>query len=393
MAGRALLNELVDRSWVGISPGRAPLGFHRRLPGYQPTPLHHLSNLGQRPDAGEILVKDESARLGLPAFKILGASWATYREVCRRLEEEPQWSSVEELREHLRPLLPLRLVTATDGNHGRGVARVAKLFGCDAWVAVPAGTVESRIAGIESEGATVHVVDGSYDDAVAVAAEAQDERTLLIQDTSWPGYEDIPAWVIEGYSTMLHEIDDALTEASEPGPDLVVVQIGVGSLAAAVVTHYRRLDCTPRPRIVAVEPTSAACGLAACENDRIVTVPGPHQSIMAGMNCGTLASVAWPILRAGIDCFVAIDDDRAREAMGELAAYGIVSGESGAAGLGALLELSDKSASAELRQHLGVNQTTRVLVISTEGATDPIAYEQIVGCPPSSLSPFAPETL
>jgi diaminopropionate ammonia-lyase len=410
---RVLLNKHVDRTWTSGTVGREPLAFHARLPGYRPTPLHHLRVLAQRIGVGEVLVKDESRRLGLPAFKILGASCATYREVCRRLGEEPEWSSIDELREQLRPILPLRLITATDGNHGRGVARIAGLFGFGAWVTVPSGTAEARINGIESERATVHVVEGTFDDAVAIAAAAQDERSLLVQDTSWPGYEQIPAWIIEGYSTMLYELDDALAEANRPAPaeyspsapgkggkrrvaertptidarnqdhnpgvDLVIVQIGVGSLAAAVVSHYRRAEARSRPRILGVEPVDAACGLAACENDGVVTVPGPHNSIMAGLNCGTLASGVWPILRAGLDGYVAVEDQRAREAMRELATCGIVSGESGAAGLGALLELTRGPGACKLREALGIDATSRVLVISTEGATDPVAYEKIVG--------------
>jgi diaminopropionate ammonia-lyase len=292
---------------------------------------------------------------------------------------------VDELRAHLEPLRPLELITATDGNHGRAVARVAALLGFDAKIFVPAGTVEARIAGIESEGATVIVVDGTYDDAVARAAGAQHDRTLLIEDISWPGYEEIPGWVIEGYSTLLCEVDDALEAAGEPGPDLVAVQVGVGALAAAVVAHYRRDGVNPLPRIVAVEPVNAACALAAVEQGRVVTLPGPQESIMAGLNCGTVATVALPILSAGVDLFVATDDDLAREAMRELAAAGVVSGESGAAGLAGLLEVLRQPGTDALRERLGIDATTNVLILSTEGATDPVSYEQIVGAAPTVI--------
>jgi diaminopropionate ammonia-lyase len=282
-------------------------------------------------------------------------------------------------------MAPLELVTATDGNHGRAVARVAAWFGLGARIFVPAGTSEQRRTAIESEGASVIEVEGTYDEAVARAAETKGERVLIIQDTSWQGYEEVPRWVIEGYSTMLWEIEDSLARRNLAGPDLIIVQVGVGSLAAAVVSHYRREGVLPVPRIVAVEPSSAACALAAFENGRIVTVPGPHESIMAGLNCGTLATVAWPVLRAGVDCFVAVEDNRAREAMRGLAASGLVSGESGAAGLAGLLELSSNPNADAVRTRLGVNDSTRVLLISTEGATDLASYEQIVGRSPSAI--------
>ncbi len=380
MSSRSLFNDNVLETLDEAHPSRAPLEFHKRLPGYEPTPLHRLSALAGRLGVGEILLKDESIRLGLPAFKILGASWATYREIVRLLGSEPEdWSTVEELRPHLEKLRPLELVTATDGNHGRAVARVAAWLGLGARIFVPAGTVEARVAGIESEGATVVLVDGTYDEAVLRAAEAQGERTLLIQDMSHAGYEAIPQRVIEGYCTMFWESEDALAEAGESGPDLVLVQVGVGSLAAAVVRHYRRSGIDKVPRIVNVEPTHAACALAAVENDSIVTIPGPHDSIMAGLNCGTLATVAWPVLRKGVDCFLAVDDERSREAMRQLATEGIVSGESGAAGLAGLLDIMHGNDSDVLRRRLGLTDSSRVLILSTEGATDPQSYARIVG--------------
>ena len=227
---------------------------------------------------GQVLVKDESKRLGLPAFKILGASWAVYRALEKRAEEacpsetfEP-WSTVEELAERLASLKPLTLVTATDGNHGRGVAHVAALFGFAARIFVPAGTAQARIDGITSEGAIVQVVDGTYDDAVACAAREADDRCLVISDTSWPGYEEIPHWVMEGYSTILWEIDDELARRGEKDPDLFPVPFGVGALAAAVVRHYSGREAEDRPKILSVEPLHAACMLAAMEAGEIVTV-------------------------------------------------------------------------------------------------------------------------
>jgi diaminopropionate ammonia-lyase len=314
-------------------------------------------------------VKDESSRLGLPSFKVLGASWASYRLLVERLGQEPSWSGLDELREALAPLGALTLVTATDGNHGRAVARVARWLGYGARVRVPAGTARPRIEGIASEGATVAVVDGTYDDAVAEAAALARDDVLVVSDTSWPGYTEVPTRVIEGYSTIFDECDEQLAGP----PDVVVVQLGVGALAAAVVGHY-----AGRATIVGVEPTSAACHFVSAAAGHPVSVPGPHDSIMAGLNCGNVSPVAWPAVSRGVEVFVAIDDTAAEGAMRDLAAIGVTAGETGGAGLAAAHALRDGGAAVH-----GVELRDRtVLVLCTEGATDPVAYERIVGRPP-----------
>lgn len=355
---------------------RRPLEFHRRLPGYTPTPLVEVPEIARSLGIGQLLVKNESSRLGLPAFKILGASWAVYRELETRLGRslEP-WRSVEELAGHLAPLRPLTLVTATDGNHGRAVAHVAALFDLSARIFVPAGTAQERMDGIASEGAQVEVVDGTYDDAVERAASEANDRALVISDTSWPGYEQIPHWVMEGYSTIFWEIDDQLARRGEAMPDLFPIQFGVGALAAALVRH----GSPSVPRIVSVEPLRAACALASIVAEKIVSLPGPHDSIMAGLNCGRPSLIAWPIVSRGIDAFLAIPDERAREAMRALASAGIVAGETGAAGLAGLIELLSGEESLEYRRALGVNEETRAIILVTEGATDRTSYRKIVG--------------
>lgn len=380
-----------------VSPGRAPFAFHRRLPGYAPTPLIDAPGLARLLGIKQVLVKNESSRLCLPAFKILGASWAIYRALERRAAQSAEgrasarpglaaaspsgvlepWRTIDELAARLAPLQPLTLATATDGNHGRAVAHVAALLGFAARIFVPAGTAQSRIDGIAGEGARVDVIDGTYDDAVECAARAAGDRCLVISDTSWPGYEQIPQWVMEGYSTMLWEIDDALERRGEKDPDLFAVQFGVGALAAAVVRHYR-VGRASRPKILSVEPLHAACMLASMEAGEIITVPGPHDSIMAGLNCGRPSIIAWPIVSTGIDAFIAIPDERAREAMRELAGLGIVAGETGAAGLAGLIELLNGAENARHRKVLGIDGSSRALMIVTEGATDPMSYQRIV---------------
>jgi diaminopropionate ammonia-lyase len=350
--------------------------FHSRLPGYEQTPLVDSAKLAEALGVGKVFVKDESNRLGLPAFKILGVSWAVYRALQERLGDEGfgYWEEIDDLRAKLEPLRPLPLVAATDGNHGRAVARVARLLGLGAKIFVPEDMAPARRAAITGEGAEVVVVDGTYDDAVERSAEAEG---LLVSDTSWPGYERVPWWVIEGYSTMLWEIEDELDRRGEHGPDLVVVQVGVGAFAAAVARHFRSPGVWPRPKLVTVEPAKADCLLRSVSAGRLVSVPGPHDSIMAGLNCGRPSLVAWPILPTSIDLLVSVDDEPIRGAMRLAAVSGIVSGETGASGLGGLLELLRSEEGKEARRTLGMDADTRVLVFNSEGATDPDAYRRI----------------
>lgn len=380
---RSLINDAAETTTFD-NGGDASHHYHARLPGYAASSLVPAPGLAADLGLGAVWVKDESSRMGLPAFKILGASWATYRA----LEEvagsplEP-WADVGELGEKVRASTPVRkLSAATDGNHGRAVARTASWLGLAASIYVPAGTTQARIDAIAGEGATVTVVEGTYDDAVAAAAREADESCLVIQDTSWEGYRDIPRWVIDGYSTIFSEARRQLFEAGEDYPDVVVVQIGVGALAASVVHNHRSAE-GPRARILGVEPDTAACVLASLEAGEIVTVPGPHPSIMVGLNCGTPSDLAWPELSTGINAYVAVEDDAAREAMRRLADAGVVSGETGAAGLAGLMAALEDE---ELRRALDLNKQTRVLLISTEGDTDPGAYEAIVGRPASAVA-------
>ncbi len=229
----------------------------------------------------------------------------------------------------------------------------------------------------------ITVVNGCYDDAVEHAATQEGERNLVLSDTSWSGYEIIPRWVIEGYSTIFQEVQEELSRWQQRGPDLVVVQIGVGALAAAVVQHYRHTDVSSHVKIVGVEPTSAACALASMKAGQIVSLTDPPQSIMAGLNCGTPSLIAWPLISTGIDLFVAIEDEWAKRGMRDLAMIGLVTGETGAAGIGGLAALLTAPPFQTMSSTLRIDTSTRVLVICTEGATDPVAYEHIVGKSPA----------
>lgn len=366
---RNLLHQHHDHHDVARTPTREPLAFHRKLPGYAPTPLRESPAVAARLGVGRVLLKIESARLGLPAFKMLGASWGTYRALVRALGREPEWPTIDALRAAIEPLKPLRLAAATDGNHGRAVARMAKLLGLDATIFVPDDMAAARRDAIASEGADVEIVDGTYDDAVAQSASLAGERCLVVSDTSWPGYEDTPRDVIEGYSTIFAEI-------GEIAVDVVMLPAGVGALAAAGVAAYdTRL---PRPALVSVEPADAACVLASIRAGELTEVPGPHRSIMVGLNCGNASLIAFPTLLAGLDWCVAVHDGRAEQAMRWLDADGIVAGETGAASLAGAIGVIELGG----RDLVGLTADATVLLIVTEGATDPVNYQRIVGHPP-----------
>ena len=355
-------------------PSDAPSRFHASMAGYAPTPLREAPGTARRLGVAEVLVKDESARLGLPSFKVLGASWAVYRALVERLGVDPdELPTFEHLERAVGTLRPLTLSAATDGNHGRAVARMAALLGLEAAIYVPAGTAQARIDAIAGEGAAVSVVDGGYDDAVRRSAQDAGERCLVISDTSWEGYQQVPGWVIDGYATVFLEIERSLAQRGGPPPDVVVVPIGVGALAAAAVRHFWSAPGT-RPRIVGVEPTSAACVLESMIEGRIVTLGHPQESMMAGLNCATPSLVAWPLVSRGIDIYVAVAEERVPEAMRLLARDGIVAGETGAGGLAGMLRAVAEEAGTEVRRALDFGPDTRVLLLCTEGATDPDAY-------------------
>lgn len=321
--------------------------FHRTLPGYGSTPLVDLPKLAAEVGVGQVLVKDESRRLDLPAFKILGASWA----ICRTIQERRGLAEPADL-DRLRAGLvgePVTFMTATDGNHGRAVARMAKWLDVRAHVYVPAQLDEATVALIADEGATVTPVAGGYDAAVGTAAEAaQRAGALLIQDTAWPGYEQIPGWIVEGYTTMLAEIDE------HAQPDLIIVPAGVGSLAQAVVSHYQG-----RAHVATVEPDSADCVRRSLVAGHPVTVATGTTS-MDGLNCGTVSSLAWPVLHAGLSAAVAVSDDDARRAVADLTTLGVEAGPCGAASLAGLRCLP--------LNRLGLDSRSTVVLLSTEGA-------------------------
>ena len=345
-----IANPLRDPGFTP-SEDQAPVRFHRGLEGYAPSELIEAPELAAEWGVGRVLLKFEEERFGLPAFKYLGVSWAGHR-----LLGEPPYES------------DMRLVAATDGNHGRAVARLARRSGLGATILVPAGTAPARIDAIAGEGAEVQVLDGSYDEAIERSAAMASAKALVLSDTSWPGYTDVPSWVIDGYATIFAEID----EQADPGAvDVALVPIGVGALAAAAANHL-----AGRARLVGVEPADAACFLESSRAGEITETPPPHGSIMAGLNCGLPSLVAWPPVRDGFDLFCAIDDSVAVAGMRRLAALGLAAGECSGGTAGAAAELLADEA---VRAELGVGPESTVLALLTEGITNPDAYEKLVG--------------
>lgn len=361
--------------------------FHRQLPGYRMSPLKGLSNLALRLGLGGIWVKDESARLDLRSFKVLGGSYAIYRLIQRRLGLEEQELSFADLtRGPIRQKLGnITFAAATDGNHGRGVAWSAAQMGLPAVIYVHKLTSKERIQAIEQNGARVVVVDGNYDDAVRqVYQDAQRNGWEVVSDTSWEGYEDIPTWVMQGYTTMLSEAQEQLAAQGLSQPTHIFVQAGVGSLAAATIGFYHSLF-GENIRTCVVEPTRADClyRSALAEDGLPHKTEGDLDTIMAGLACGEPNPIAWEILKNRADYFAICPDYVA--AMG-MRVYGVplrgdppvISGESGAVTLGALMYIMQHDSARELREELGLGLDSQVLLINSEGNTSPDDFRYVV---------------
>jgi diaminopropionate ammonia-lyase len=354
------------RDWRCPAAPADALAFHAGLPGYAATPLAEQPVLARELNIARLFVKDESARLGLPAFKALGAYWAIAQVLAARAGL-PGPLTLGALRAAAAGH-DLTLVTATDGNHGRAVARFAAAVGLRAHVLVPQVIPAAAVAGIAAEGATVTTVAGSYDDAVAQAARtaAGDGTAVLVQDMAWPGYAEVPARIVEGYGTMPAEVDVQLASAGVARLDLVVVPAGVGSLAQAVITHYRSRAAEHPAAVLSVEPDAAACVLASLVAGRPSSI-STGATNMAGLNCGTPSILAWPFLRDGLDAAIAVCDDAAARAVADLGDLGVSSGPSGAAALAGARAALTGPGSGTRRAGLGIGAGSVVVLLSTEG--------------------------
>ena len=360
-----------------------PAGGFRRAkaeitswPDYAPTPLHALPGLATRAGVASLHIKDESGRFGLGSFKALGGAYAVAGVLSAALARQgaalhagPAALMSGELRAYTSGIT---VTCATDGNHGRSVAWGAQRFGAACVVFVHEGVSQARRDAIAAYGAETRVVPGSYDDSVrACSAEAEAQGWHVVSDTSWPGSTDTPREVMQGYRLMP---DEAADQWTGPPPTHAFIQAGVGGVAAAVSIQLRaRFE--PDPAVITVEPDRAACLYASAEAGRIVALPGPLDTLMAGLACGEPSFIAWQELDRAAAAFVQIPDEAAVDAMRLLAGEGIVSGESGAAGLGALLLAAADPAA---RAALALDHRSRVLLFSCEGATDPALYARLV---------------
>lgn len=392
--GLALLNphraEMGDVSSIPPSDDDV-FKVHGAMPGYESTPLRSMRVLARRLGIRQVHLKDESKRFGLNAFKVLGATYAVYRELktiwSEQRDEEFTPSIMLDASRH-DSLRDITFYAATAGNHGRGLAWVARQCGLRAVIFVPAGTSSSRIEPIQGEGADVIEVDGDYDASVKRAdEESKTNGGRLIADFGTPGYSTIPNWIESGYETMFREIAMQLAASGESGIDVVVLPGGGGCFSAGGVRAIRH-HWSPQPIIVVVEPveTPSFITSARMTSGELSIAEGSHRTICSCLNCPTPSLSSWPTLRAGVDAFVAVDDTTVERAMRTLAKPEgddgvVVSGPAGAASLAGLTFLMQEQALSPLCSTLGVDGTSRVLIINTEGDTDPDLYRRIVGDP------------
>jgi diaminopropionate ammonia-lyase len=355
---------------------------------HAPTPLHALPVLASDLGVGTIHIKDEGFRLGLGSFKALGGSYAVIRlvleEASRRLKRLVDIADLHT--SEVRAIAAgMTVACATDGNHGRSVAQGAQLVGARAAIFVHAGVSDERVAAIARFGAQIIRVKGTYDDSVTEAASVATEKGwIVVSDTSWPGYERIPGIVMQGYTAMVRE---ALRQRPE-SPTHVLVQAGVGGVAAAVAGHLALALGARRPAFVVVDPARAACLVETARAGHPVKIDHGEPTVMAMLECYEPSLVAWRVLSRVADAFMTVDEENAVAVMSRLARPigndpAIVAGESGGAGLAGLIRAT---ADPEIRAALHLNATSRVFVINTEGATDPERYAELVGMRPEAVA-------
>ena len=368
----------------GLEQAKKVREFHKSFPMYAPTPLAQLSETAKMLGIGAIYVKDESHRFGLNAFKVLGGSYAIGNYLARRLGKPLSETGYDVLTSaETREILgDITFITATDGNHGRGVAWTANTLGQKSVVHMPKGSAEERLHNIRAAGADADIIDGNYDDAVRLSRkEAEENGWVIVQDTSWEGYEEIPAWIMQGYCTMGLEAYEQLPQK----PTHIFLQAGVGSMAGTIAALFADLYGEDRPKVIIVEPNNADCfyRTAKANDGNLHIVTGDMKTIMAGLACGEPCRLAWDILKDCADHFIAFPDWAAAKGMRILgnplgSDDRVVSGESGASGFGCCAAILTEPELADIKQELGLNEDSRVLFFSTEGATDRENYRRIV---------------
>lgn len=385
---RSRFEEKEPPDFLDQSAAVSVRNFHLSLSTYKPTPLVNLSALAKELGIANIYVKDESTRFSLNAFKVLGSSYAMGKFICEQLGLDESKVTFDYLQsnEVRQRLGEVTFVTATDGNHGRGVAWAAQQLGQKAVVYLPKGAALQRVEAIRETGAIAIVTDVNYDDTVRLARkDAEKNGWYLVQDTAWDGYEDIPRWIMQGYTTMALEAKEQWENLRLPSPTHVFLQAGVGSFASSILGYYVNCYRNRYPKSIVMEPEKAACifesALAGKKSPQRVV--GDLDTIMAGLSCGEPSPIAWEILRNFADGYVVCPDYVAARGIRILANplgndHRVIAGESGAVGIGLLSLLLQNENCSELRAQLGLDENSTVLFFNTEGDTDPVSYRQIV---------------
>lgn len=368
--------------------------FHKSFPEYKVTPLHSLDKLSKQFGVSHIWVKDESYRFGLNAFKVLGGSFAVGKYLAEILSVDISTLSFEKLRskEVKEKLGEITFVTATDGNHGRGIAWAANQLGQKSVVYMPKGSSEIRLNNIRKEGSEASITDLNYDDTVRLASQkAEENGWVLLQDTAWNGYEKVPAWIMQGYVTLLDEAIEQIAESGVDKPTHVFLQAGVGSFAGSMLGYLVDRFGDERPTTVIVEPDGAACLYKSIDvgDGEPHSVTGDLTTIMAGLACGEPSTTSWGILKDYAEIFVSCPDYVAARGMRILANplgndHPIISGESGAVGVGLVSLLAESDMLHDMKNALNLNKDSKILFISTEGDTDPDHYRKVIwdgACP------------
>ncbi|KLN63840.1 diaminopropionate ammonia-lyase [Vibrio sp. VPAP30] len=356
--------------------------FHSQIEGYQPTPLVSLPHLAKQLGVRAILVKDESKRFGLNAFKVLGGSYALGRQLAKHLGIDISEINLKTVASKLEK--PLVFTTATAGNHGTGVAWAAREMGQKAVVYMPKGSSQASVTRIQGLGAECIVTEVNYDDTVRLANQtARDNGWMLVQDTAWDGYEEIPTWISQGYMTMADEAVEQAQALEFGAPTHVFLQAGVGAMAGGILGYLADKLGPDTFETIIAEPAAADCIYHSGEKGEMVNVTGELNSIMAGLACGEPNPVTWPVLRDCSNHFVSVEDNVSATGMRVLGSplkgdSQIISGESGAITLGLLYTLCQEGADQTTRDELGLNQDATIMIFSTEGDTNQARYRDIV---------------
>lgn len=376
--------NIVTEAFAKIYMEDDAMDFHRSFEEYRETPLYNLKNYAMEKGLKNVYVKDESYRFGLNSFKVLGGSYAIGKFIAKKLNKDISEISFNYLKSNRwkKEINEIILATATDGNHGRGVAWTAKQLGLEAKVYMPFGSTENRLNHIKDLGAEAYITDMNYDDTVRyVVEQAKKNNWTVIQDTAWEGYEEVPKWIMQGYSTLAKEVIDQI---GDDIPTHVFLQAGVGAFASVITSILTAYYVEKAPKVIIVEPRNAACFYQSIKNDKLTNVTGTMETIMAGLACGEPNPLGYEILSKYGDLFISASDEMTKRGMRLL--YNpkgddrrVISGESGAVGLGVLDEILTNKEYEYLKEILDIDEESTILIVSTEGNTDPDMYKSIVG--------------